>query len=327
MNPLLTIGIPTYNRSEMLAVLVRRIISLITPDLAEYVEIFVSDNKSIDNTSLILECIMRENPHVQLRLSCNEMNVGFSRNFDRVVRGSKGQFVFFMSNDDGLSDDSLKIVINVLRKYPEIGIGFFESQTYDKSLSYSTEVFRPRKDKYYDNGIDWVLESKSCVPCLISGWLVKREKWLQESKNEWMSSNAIQIPIGMAILAKSACYHHRSSPVVKYRIENGDWSHSSDPLCPYSGLNAYFHGARVVRDLYPHDIYNLIYWQVIRTTCGHTIRNKVLGIPILRQEVERLLQPYCDTTWPNCILTLILRILLRIPRWMLFVPFRWIVPK
>lgn len=327
MPPLLTIGIPNYNRSAMLSDLIRRIISLMPPDMTQHIEIFVSDNNSSEDTATVVKQILAENRQIQLRFTRNKQNVGFSRNFDKTIKGSNGKFVFLMSNDDSLFDNSLEIVLNVIKKHPDIGLGFFACQTYDSHLTRAVDSFAPGLDQYYPCGIDWVKESGSCAPCLISGWLVNRDMWNCESREEWMSSNAAQIPIGMSLLAKHPCYHHRSSPVVKYRAENGIWDMKRDPLCPYSGLNAYFHGARVVRDWYPRGIYNSIYWQTIRTTCGHTIRNKVLGIPIRTNEVEQLLAPYFDTSWPKCILTLILRILLRTPKWMLYFPFRLMVSR
>ena len=326
---ILTIGIPNYNRSDLLRLLVGDTISQIrsiSKDTGGGIEIFVCDDNSTDDSVDAVCKLAEDNPDVAIRIARNATNLDFSRNFEKTIRLSRGKFVFLMSNDDGLFPNAIKTVLEVVKKHPDIALGFFKEQAFEETLTTPIRPFNPGKDTYYSLGSEWVAENNSCVPCLISGWLLNRELWLGESREEWLASNALQIPIGMSMMAKYPCYWHRSTPIIRYREGNGVWNTQRDPLCPYSGLNAYFHGAYAMRGKYPPRLRRSIYWQAVRTSCGHTIRNKVLNIPIRLKDAEALLKPYFDYSWPSCVWTLVLRILLRTPKWMLYFPFRWLVP-
>lgn len=322
--PLLTIGIPTYNRSDFLERLVKRLISQIKGFNAE---IFVCDDCSTDDTIAVMNRLILQNPDVAIRFVENESNLDFSRNFNKTIKQSRGKFVLLMANDDSVDDGVLPLVINILERHSDIALGFLASQDYDNALEKPAAPFVPGEDKYYEHGMDLINEIRCCVPCLISGWILRKEYWLAETREEYMESNALQIPIGMKLLAKYPCYCHRSTPAIRYRTAGGTCGVSGNPLWPYSGLNAYFHGARVMKGVYSDELYRSIYFQAVRTTCGHTIRCKVLGLPFRLVESEALLKPYFDYEWPCCIWTLLLRLLLRLPRWVLYVPFRWLVPE
>ena len=74
--PLVSIGIPTYNRNEGIRKTLESIWSQHYPNL----EIIISDNNSTDNTQEIIEGIARNHPDIKYWRQ--ETNIGMAGNFE-----------------------------------------------------------------------------------------------------------------------------------------------------------------------------------------------------------------------------------------------------
>ena len=109
--PLLTIGIPTYNRSRFLNKCLDAIYSSIGAE--SDVEILVSDNHSTDNTREVAESYAKKYP--SLRYVCNKENVG-AKNFHLVWERAKGEYVVALGDDDYLVDGIIRQVLRVIRE-------------------------------------------------------------------------------------------------------------------------------------------------------------------------------------------------------------------
>lgn len=112
--PLLTIAIPTWNRSEELQECIQLIASQIE-QVNENVEIFVSDNASSDETEYIL-CNLETHLNY-LRHSRNAMNVGPDQNFLEVLNKSLGKYVWLFSDDDFIVEGAIAEVIHIIKNY------------------------------------------------------------------------------------------------------------------------------------------------------------------------------------------------------------------
>lgn len=94
--PLLTIGIPTFNR---LSVLRRTVESALAQDCGD-VEILISDNASSDGTPEYCRELAQREPAV--RYISHPFNRGPTANFNTVLREARGEFFLFLSDDDWL---------------------------------------------------------------------------------------------------------------------------------------------------------------------------------------------------------------------------------
>lgn len=106
--PILTIGIPTYNRSYYLSKCLKAIYRQIGND--DIVEVFVSDNASTDNTP---EIVAKYKPYPNLRYHRNAENIG-SRNFENVWSSARGKYVVAVGDDDYFFEAMLYNMIKVL---------------------------------------------------------------------------------------------------------------------------------------------------------------------------------------------------------------------
>lgn len=111
-HPILSICIPTYNRSDVLKRCIESIIK--NNGFCEDVEIVISDNCSTDDT----ECISRDYASRFTNISYfkNPTNVGGERNFILALQRGNGQFLKLMNDYSSFTETGL---INILRSIKE----------------------------------------------------------------------------------------------------------------------------------------------------------------------------------------------------------------
>ena len=109
--PVLTIAIPTYNRSWYLD----RCLSQIVKQVDKYgdkVELIVSDNCSNDDTQAIVDTYIADGH--EINYIKNVSNIGPDANFSQCFERSNGKYFLLFSDDDLLLDDSLDKIIELI---------------------------------------------------------------------------------------------------------------------------------------------------------------------------------------------------------------------
>ena len=157
--PLVSIGIPTYNRGSLLH---RSIDSALSQDF-ENIEIIISDNASTDETAEVCQSYCARDRRI--KYIRQPTNVGPTTNFNEVLKHASGVFFMWLGDDDWidtsyvrtcaehLTDDATLALIAGLPKYyrdgREAGRGqvlcLTQNQWYWRVISYYTQVA--------DNGI------------------------------------------------------------------------------------------------------------------------------------------------------------------------------
>jgi len=112
-SPLLTIGIPTWNRKDEL----RACLDLVLPQAAaeQGVEVMVCDNASKDDTQSFMNGLVPLYPN--LRYERNQTNIGSERNFIEVLRRGAGTYVWILSDDDFLAEGAVRAVLQIIRTH------------------------------------------------------------------------------------------------------------------------------------------------------------------------------------------------------------------
>ena len=117
MPPLLTIGIPTYNRAKFL----KRLLEQLCTELAGLegqVEVFVSDNASTDDTPKVLKEMAGSMP--PLRIHRNKSNVGAVRNVLQTAAMGQGTYTILIGDDDIYVPGALRRLMEDLKAAPAI---------------------------------------------------------------------------------------------------------------------------------------------------------------------------------------------------------------
>lgn len=111
---LLTIGIPTWNRKKYLEPLLDAIIDQIQKDNLNNIQVLVSDNDSDDGTFELIQkkYMSRYNFFYYNRNKKNLKGIG---NIKKLIEISKGEYLWFIGDDDLVMPSSIKKVYSVIQ--------------------------------------------------------------------------------------------------------------------------------------------------------------------------------------------------------------------
>jgi glycosyltransferase involved in cell wall biosynthesis len=109
--PLVSIGIPTYNRSASLQ---RAIRSALEQDRSD-IEVVVSDDGSSDDTEAVVRSIAATD--ARLRLIVQPRNLGHARNFEAVLTAARGEYFMWLSDDDWIDREYVSRCLEALRRH------------------------------------------------------------------------------------------------------------------------------------------------------------------------------------------------------------------
>ena len=115
VEPLVSVGIPTYNRSEGL----RRTLECITGQTYQNLEIIVSDNCSpMSETEAVVKEFIAKDCRIQYYRQEENRGPGF--NFGFVLEKATGEYFLWAADDDIHEREFIRILVDPLEKNPDI---------------------------------------------------------------------------------------------------------------------------------------------------------------------------------------------------------------
>lgn len=114
--PLVSIGIPTYNRNVGIKKTLESIWLQHYPNL----EVIISDNHSTDNTKDVIEDLIRE--HSNIKYWRQPFNIGMVPNFEFVLRQATGTYFMWVADDDGLEPGIIHKYVAFLESHPHYSL-------------------------------------------------------------------------------------------------------------------------------------------------------------------------------------------------------------
>ncbi len=145
VQPLVSIGIPSYNRSALL----KRAVASIQNQSYKNIEIIISDNASPDDTKEVCSKMQQEDDRIQYFRQQNP-GINFIYNNDFVLQQANGKYYMWLADDDWLGED-------VIGRY----VDFME-----KNSTYSVisgQFYNQRKDGSFFIEPDYTFEMESAV--------------------------------------------------------------------------------------------------------------------------------------------------------------------
>jgi glycosyltransferase involved in cell wall biosynthesis len=134
-NPLLTIGIPTYNRGDRLEKTILKLFdSINSSGLNKKVSILVSNNNSEDHTSEVLFKLQHSADAYGIKFSYKNqpVNIGPAKNFIECAFLASTEYLVFLSDDDNLYPNSLLFILDCIEKYePNVLVFNFNQKPWD----------------------------------------------------------------------------------------------------------------------------------------------------------------------------------------------------
>ncbi len=164
--PLVSIGIPTYNRAAMLE---RVLVMAETQDYPN-IEIFISDNHSTDGTEKIGRAAAERNPRI--RYIRQPRNIGLHPNLNFCLDQARGEFVALFMDDDEYTPTVIREYVEFFASHPRVGVMCSDWQLIDgegrvaESRDHSVEPVTPGLE-YIDRTIRSGQSSIGCPGAMV----------------------------------------------------------------------------------------------------------------------------------------------------------------
>lgn len=119
--PLLSICITSYNRLNTL----QRCLFSIKSNYPEKIEIIISEDCSpgkLQITQMVEKFKLTSLSNITY--NCNSVNLGFDKNFRKLIDISKGKYLLFVTDDDAIIETNLDLFLNLLPKLSNFSVAF-----------------------------------------------------------------------------------------------------------------------------------------------------------------------------------------------------------
>ena len=123
---LLSICIPTFNRPENL---LNCLNSLSKQKSRDKFEVCISDNCSNVNIKKLITPYKKK---LNINFKKNKKNLGFAMNVLKVSLQAKGEFIWFLGDDDLVTKNSISYLLNLIKKNKDVDFYFINSNQLDK---------------------------------------------------------------------------------------------------------------------------------------------------------------------------------------------------
>lgn len=201
-NILLTIGIPTYNRAELLKICLAQLVPQLN-DINGEVEISIYDNASPDHTEEVARTFLAN--YLPVTYSRNFKNIGSDRNIAQCFNKARGKYVLILGDDDILVEGTLVWLISKLKR-TEYGVICLRPYGFDSDFrkEYPGLVGH---DQEYENGGDFLVAIGQLVS-LISSCVINKSILSNIDAEEFCGGNLVQVHlvIQAALLGSISLY-------------------------------------------------------------------------------------------------------------------------
>jgi len=110
--PKISLLIPVYNQEKIVRDTLQSVLSQDYPDK----EVLISDDCSTDNTYKVCQ----DFPFI---LSRNSYNLGFTGNFNKLIKAAKGEYIIFLCGDDIFTHPSvINDIVRIFEENPKVGV-------------------------------------------------------------------------------------------------------------------------------------------------------------------------------------------------------------
>lgn len=170
--PLLTIGIPTFNRAKYLDRCLDSIIKQLS-DIDQSVELVVSNNASTDHTRSVVE---KYTQVTSIQYYENDINLGPDSTCAMCFEKANGKYVWILGDDEFLLEGSLKQIVNILidKDYGDVYLQCIPYHSEDQlenkpvvsteSICFKDPLAFIKKIHYYVTFISGNIINKSILP-------------------------------------------------------------------------------------------------------------------------------------------------------------------
>jgi len=203
---LLTVAIPTFSRFNKLTVRINSIISQINNlnDLNGKIQLLVIDNATPNINKKVIQNLRSKGVNYVI----NSFNIGASANVIKCFEHALGNYLWIVSDDDGIHLNALKLILSDLKKNPDVNLFIYD----DNSIN------------LYGAGTDsYIASIKSFSTQISLGNCIYKIDCLNDKINilyHYVSSMCPQFIAGLICVNSNGIFCYRSkSLVTRYKLE------------------------------------------------------------------------------------------------------------
>jgi len=224
---LLSICIPTYNRSSLLKGLIENIFSEFDTfgDAAD-VQVVIVDGNSEDNTQEIVDNF---NIHGKIKYFRRVKKEGIDKDILKCVELADSKYCWLFSDDDRLTPGAINHLLRILRNEKDLTGCFCNRIPYDSNMRKMVAEINNWPGKIIDKDRIFISKAK-CFEFIgmdfgfISSQVVKKSKWLEVVDNIDIRNLTNSYYLMVHVIAKMMDNKFRwlyvSDPLVKQRTSN-----------------------------------------------------------------------------------------------------------
>ena len=175
MKPILSIGIPTYNRAKLLKWNLESLYGQKRAIASGQVEVLVSNNASTDDTDAVVQSYIEHG--LPITYFCNVENIGPDGNFLQCIAKAQGKYVRLLGDDDLLLDGAVDALVKILSQ-EDYGVVYISGIPYERrrekapayeAIDVKNETFHEpnkfmRKESYYITFMSGNIFNKEHLP-------------------------------------------------------------------------------------------------------------------------------------------------------------------
>ncbi|HEY9620208.1 MAG TPA: glycosyltransferase family 2 protein [Crinalium sp.] len=246
MTILLSICLPTFNRASLLDKQLDWLNRAIQGYEAEC-EVFISDNCSTDDTPAVIrkwqsQFLLRSD--LQFRVHCNSHNVGAVKNIAHCISAAQGKYVWTISDDDLIYENTLGYILNTLRQTSDLSLLVLNySSRFPKTKKlHFARCFNLKEDTVYSNGLEIFercLEERAGAGISLTTALVYKTKQAQKALQEWQEGldnffvqlywtgfcalhGSVKVTVENYLECTAGKHHYTEKPAVYVRTKYAD---------------------------------------------------------------------------------------------------------
>jgi len=183
---LLTIAIPTFNRSSKLSLQLESTCTQLVQLNRDDVCLLIQDNCSTDDTQNVCTSIISKYKHLDIKYYKNEENLGFDKNVDLCVKRSNSEYVWTLSDDDDLVVDAIDKIMNEI----DYNLGRFNFAFINYSVKFATGESKVKCPNITDKLVDGMelLYEIELSHSFISSCIFEVSAWKELEVNPYFGS-------------------------------------------------------------------------------------------------------------------------------------------
>jgi len=185
MKKLLTIAIPTYNRSSSLDATLLDLVDQIDEHIRGDIELLVSDNNSSDSTEEVVEKYIKNNFDISIKYNKNLQNLGFDGNCHVAMEKASGEFVWILSDDDKVCGNAIKTVYRQIENNKEVSF-VYVNYNIKQGEKYEESRCKININKVVD-GESFMIESNLAFT-FVSSCIIRRSEWVKRDYMKYIGT-------------------------------------------------------------------------------------------------------------------------------------------